>query len=150
MIKILPMKISDIDDVLIIEELCFNVPWRYNDFEKEINNNNMAIYKVAFDDNKNKILGYAGMWHIVTEGHITNIAVHPDYRRNGIGTLLVQEMIKCAKEKNMLGITLEVRISNITAQKLYTKYGFRPEGFRKNYYTEPKEDAVIMWKYFSY
>ena len=108
--------------------------------------NQFAIYRIAVLDGK--IVGYAGMWHIVTEGHITNVAVLPEYRRQGIGNALIEEMIVIAEQKEMIGITLEVRIGNVAAQKLYTKYGFRPEGFRKNYYQDTKEDAVIMWKYF--
>ncbi len=146
MIKILPMTQEHIDGVLEVEELSFHIPWTREDFEREVNTNAMAIYRVAVIDDK--VVGYAGMWHVITEGHITNVAVHPDYRRQGIGDMLIEEMIKCAEEKEMIGITLEVRISNMPAQKLYTKYGFKPEGFRKNYYSDTKEDAVIMWKYF--
>ena len=146
MLEILPMKEEHIDAVLHIEESCFEIPWTKADFEREMTQNQFAIYRIAVLDGK--IVGYAGMWHIVTEGHITNVAVLPEYRRQGIGNALIEEMIVIAEQKEMIGMTLEVRISNIAAQKLYTKYGFRPEGFRKNYYQDTKEDAIIMWKYF--
>ena len=140
------MKEEHIDAVLHIEESWFAIPWTKADFEREMTQNQFAIYRIAVLDGK--IVGYAGMWHIVTEGHITNVAVLPEYRRQGIGNALIEEMIVIAEQKEMIGMTLEVRISNIAAQKLYTKYGFRPEGFRKNYYQDTKEDAIIMWKYF--
>jgi len=146
MLEILPMTEEHIDAVLHIEENCFAIPWTKADFEREMTQNQFAIYRIAVLDGK--IVGYAGMWHIVTEGHITNVAVLPEYRRQGIGDALIEEMIAIAEQKEMIGMTLEVRISNIAAQKLYTKYGFRPEGFRKNYYQDTKEDAIIMWKYF--
>ena len=146
MLEILPMTEEHIEQVLQVEEACFSIPWTREDYQREMKENKMAIYRIAVLDDK--IVGYAGMWHVVTEGHITNVAVLEQYRRRGVAKALMEEIINIAQQKQMIGITLEVRISNIAAQKLYTKYGFRPEGFRKNYYQDTKEDAVIMWKYF--
>ena len=146
MLEILPMTEEHIEQVLQVEEACFSIPWTREDFQREMKENKMAIYRIAVLDDK--IVGYAGMWHVVTEGHITNVAVLEQYRRRGVAKALMEEILNIAQQKQMIGITLEVRISNIAAQKLYTKYGFRPEGFRKNYYQDTKEDAVIMWKYF--
>ncbi|HCT65355.1 MAG TPA: ribosomal-protein-alanine N-acetyltransferase [Lachnospiraceae bacterium] len=146
MLEIAVMKAEHIDGVLLVEEACFHIAWTKADFKREINENKMAIYRVALVDGK--VVGYAGMWHVVNEGQITNVAVLPEYRRCGIGDAIIEEFIKIAKEHEMIGITLEVKISNMPAQKLYTKYGFKPEGFRKNYYKDTNEDAVIMWKYF--
>lgn len=146
MLNIIPMTGEHITDIVEIEETCFSIPWSKKDFEREIYENKMAVYRVAVLDGI--IVGYVGMWHVVNEGHITNVAVLPDYRRQGIGDALIAEMISIAVEKEMIGITLEVRMGNTAAQKLYTKYGFRPEGFRKNYYADTHEDAIIMWKYF--
>lgn len=146
MLEIIQMTGEHIDDVVSIEEACFYIPWTKKDFEKEIYENKMAIYRVARLNGK--IIGYAGLWHIINEGHITNVAVLDEYRRQGVGDALVKEFIDIAKQKEMIGITLEVKVTNTGAQKLYTKYGFKPEGFRKNYYEDTKEDAVIMWKYF--
>ena len=95
-----------------------------------------------------RIVGYAGMWHVVTEGQITNVAVMDEYRNRKVGSALMEALIKTAEEREMIGITLEVKISNYPAQKLYSKYGFKPEGFRKNYYKDTNEDAIVMWKYF--
>ena len=146
MIEIIPMTLDHIDGVLKIEESSFNIQWTEDDFLRELTQNKTAIYIVAVLDGE--IVGYAGLWHVVNEGQITNVAVLPEYRRLGIGEKLMQEFFEIASELNMMGITLEVKISNYAAQKLYTKHGFKPEGFRKNYYKDTNEDAVIMWKYF--
>jgi ribosomal-protein-alanine N-acetyltransferase len=147
MTEILPMKYEDIDDVLKVEQECFAISWTRQDFERELKQNKLAIYFAAKIDGK--IVGYAGMWHVITEGQITNVAVLPEYRGLGIGRMLMEKIIKTGIEKEMIGITLEVKISNAVAQNLYTSLGFKPEGFRKNYYKDTNEDAVIMWKYFT-
>ncbi len=143
--KVIPMEISHIDEVYEIEKQCFSVPWSKDALEKEVLENNLALYFSAVDENS-KVIGYAGMWHIINEGHITNIAVDPELRRCGIGQLLLDKIISIAYEKEMIGITLECRMNNEAAQRLYTKNGFKPEGIRKNYYTDTHEDAIIMWK----
>ena len=148
MFEILPMKPSHIDEVLKLEENIFPIPWTKGDFEREMNENPMAVYFVAVSDGK--VVGYGGMWHVVTEGHITNIAVSFEHRRQGIGEALTQALIDEAFKREMIGLTLEVRITNEKAQRLYTKLGFKPEGIRKRYYSDTGEDAVIMWKYFEF
>lgn len=145
MFEIIPMTVEHIDGVLAVEEATFSIPWTRKDFEREMTENNLAIYYVAVADGK--IVGYAGMWHVITEGHITNVAVLEDYRKQGIGDALMEQLEQVAMEKEMIGITLEVRISNAPAQYLYHKHGYRAEGLRKNYYPDTHEDAVIMWKY---
>jgi len=146
MIEIMPMTIDDVDGVLKVEEECFAIAWTRADFEREMTENKLAVYFVAKDGEK--IVGYAGMWHVVNEGQITNVAVINDYRQQKVGSALIEKMIEAAEEREMMGITLEVKISNYPAQKLYSKYGFKPEGFRKNYYKDTNEDAIVMWKYF--
>lgn len=145
MFEIIPMTVEHIDGVLAVEEATFSIPWTRKDFEREMTENNLAIYYVAVANGK--IVGYAGMWHVITEGHITNVAVLEDYRKQGIGDALMAQLEQVAMEKEMIGITLEVRISNAPAQYLYHKHGYRAEGLRKNYYPDTHEDAVIMWKY---
>ena len=139
------MTAAHIGQVLNIEEDCFAIPWTKGDFMREAANER-AIYFVAAI--KGDIVGYGGMWHIVNEGHITNVAVDQRFRRLGIGRSILQALIDEAKRLKMIGMTLEVRMSNTPAQKLYTSFGFKPEGFRKNYYYDTKEDAIIMWLYF--
>lgn len=148
MIEIVDMNLSHVDGMVELENATFHLPWTRADFEREVNENKMAVYKVAISDGR--VVGYAGMWHIVNEGHITNIAVLEDYRKQGIGDMLLEALFDVATEREMIGITLEVKISNLAAQRLYTKKGFRPEGFRKKYYQDTGEDAVIMWKYFEF
>jgi ribosomal-protein-alanine N-acetyltransferase len=139
------MKEEHLDQIFEIEKTCFVTPWSYEALQKELRENDIAVYLVALKDDE--VVGYAGMWHVVNEGHITNIAVKQDYRRMGIGSKIVGKFIDYAYKHNMMGLTLEVRISNTAAQRMYTKLGFKPEGFRKKYYDDTKEDAVIMWKY---
>lgn len=146
MIQIIPMAEEHLDGVMELEEATFSIPWTRADFEREVKENTMAIYYVAAEEDK--IIGYAGMWHVVTEGHITNVGVLEEARCKGVGSLLMEKLIEIALEKKMTGMTLEVRMGNAPAQALYHKYGFKTEGIRKNYYSDTKEDALIMWKYF--
>ncbi|MCC3870144.1 ribosomal protein S18-alanine N-acetyltransferase [Terrisporobacter mayombei] len=136
------MTMDDVDAVYIVEEDCFIDPWSKDSIKKELKNN-LARYLVAQLDDK--IVGYVGVWFVVDEGHITNVAVHSDYRGKKIGDKLVKEMVELCKENNIVAMTLEVRSSNTVAQNLYRKYGFKMGGIRKEYYSDNKEDAIIMW-----
>lgn len=144
-IEILSLKSEHIDGVLIIDSLCFPTPWSRESFQKEVENNRFARYVVAKQGGV--IIGYAGMWIILDEAHITNIAVHPEYRGIGAGNLLLEALVEICKIESVSSMTLEVRKSNIIAQSLYKKYGFVEEGIRKEYYGDNKEDALIMWKH---
>lgn len=144
-IDILSLKLEHIDSVLVIDTLCFPTPWSKESFQKEIENNKFARYIIA--KKGEVVIGYAGMWLILDEGHITNIAVHPEYRGIGAGKLLLEALIEICKIELVNSITLEVRKSNIVAQSLYKKYGFVEEGIRKEYYGDNREDAIIMWKH---
>lgn len=135
---------DDVDEVMIVERLSFSIPWSKNAFIEEVTNNKFARYIIAKVNGKT--VGYAGLWKVFDEGHITNVAVHPEYRRNGIGFMLVKSLIAMAIKEDIARMSLEVRRSNISAQNLYTKFGFKVEGFRKEYYADNKEDAIIMWK----
>jgi len=138
------MDLSDIEDILVVEKLSFSIPWSRDSFEKEIVDNNLAIYLVAKVNEK--AVGYIGMWKVLNEGHITNVAVHPEFRHQGIGDQLVSELLSLCEKENIDLVTLEVRKSNQNAIKLYEKHGFVAEGIRKAYYQDNKEDAIIMWK----
>ncbi len=135
------LTINDIDDILQLEKLCFSVPWSRNDFISELNNN-LAEYLVIEEDQK--VVGYLGIWHILDQGHITNIAIHPDYRHRGYAQLLLDTIVEKSVKKGCYSFTLEVRASNIPALKLYEKKGFIRAGIRPKYY-QNIEDAVIMW-----
>jgi ribosomal-protein-alanine N-acetyltransferase len=109
----------------------------------ELTENIYAHYVVVKQEGK--VVAYSGMWVIVDEAHITNIAVHPHYRRRGIGEMLMKEMLERAKSHGALRMTLEVRVSNKTAQDLYIRLGFIATGIRRGYYSDTGEDATVMW-----
>ncbi len=137
-----------VDGIYQIEKECFSEPWSKASLEKDIKTNKFAIYIVAVDNETNGIIGYGGMWHIVNEGHITNIAVSPKYRRQGIGEKIIEKLIQVCEKKQMIGMTLEVKRGNQSAISLYRKKGFKISGIRPEYYSDTREDAIIMWKYF--
>ena len=143
MFEIDNLSIEDIEDVLVIENKSFSIPWSKQAFIDEINNS-LAFYLVVKEFGI--CVGYIGLWQIGDEAHITNIAVHPDYRRRKIGSLLMDQMFKSMTEKKVTSFTLEVRQSNNPAIEFYKKYGFQIEGLRKAYYADNKENAYIMWK----
>ncbi|WP_251861522.1 ribosomal protein S18-alanine N-acetyltransferase [Clostridium sp. Marseille-Q2269] len=144
-IIILPLSLEYIDGVMEIDSLSFSVPWSKISYETELKNK-FAKYIIVVDKTNNKVLGFAGMWLIIDECHITNIAVHPNYRGLGIGNILMNEIIEFCKQHTITGITLEVRESNTTAKNLYYKHGFKDSGIRKGYYSDNNENALLMWK----
>lgn len=143
-INLCSMNESHIDGVLEISNLSFHMPWSRESIENELKNN-LAHYVIAQDEN-GKVIGYGGIWIVVDEGDITNIAVHPDYRGQHIGSMILKEMIRVCAHKNVTAMTLEVRKSNIAAQNLYKKFGFIAEAVRPKYYEDNDEDAILMWK----
>ncbi|SHS27102.1 ribosomal-protein-alanine acetyltransferase [Mycobacteroides abscessus subsp. abscessus] len=134
---------EDIDQILKIEELSFATPWTRQSFENELNLNQFAVYLVL--EKEGQIVGYCGMWLIVDEAHITNIAVLPEFRGQKLGEGILRMIMEVAKKRGAKSMTLEVRVSNTVAQSLYRKLGFMNGGIRKNYYTDNYEDALVMW-----
>lgn len=132
-----------LDQVLGIEVKSFPTPWSYRAFRFEVTENDFAFYIVAQVDGR--VVGYAGMWMVLDEAHITNVAVHPDYRGSGYGRWLMTELLGRAAVLGAVKITLEVRVSNNVARKLYKSLGFAEMGFRRKYYSDNNEDAIIMW-----
>jgi ribosomal-protein-alanine N-acetyltransferase len=143
---IVKLQAKHIEDLAAVEKLCFSKPWSYESIAEELSNP-LAVFFVAEDEN-GKIAGYAGMHHIVDEGYITNIAVHPDCRRHGIGTELVRALDSYAEENGLALLTLEVRCSNTVAIEIYKGEGFDEEGIRREFYESPVEDGLIMTKYY--
>ncbi len=137
------MTLEDIDDVQEVERSSFPVPWPANAFRHELTQNRNARYVVARAGNR--VAGYAGLWLMVDEAHITTFAVHPGFRRQRVGERLLQRLFEIAAVMNAEWLTLEVRASNLPAQRLYEKYGFRRAGVRRRYYSDNNEDALIMW-----
>lgn len=134
---------DDVDALGELDKICFTDPWSRDAFEAEITGNNLAEYIVA--EKNGEIAAYMGMWFIVDEGHITNVAVAPKFRGLGLGREIVQAMIEYGKEEGLVRFTLEVRASNEVAQNLYKSFGFKAEGIRPKYYGDNGEDAIIMW-----
>lgn len=139
--EIKPMSKEHISDIAEIEKLCFSAPWTEAGIAEELDNGN-AHFLVA--QSREKVLGYIGVHEVCGEAYIDNIAVHPDYRRLGLGEKLLKTAQKNAFERKCEFITLEVRKSNEKAILLYKKLGYQTVGERKNFYTNPAEDAVIM------
>ncbi|MFD1929616.1 ribosomal protein S18-alanine N-acetyltransferase [Sporosarcina siberiensis] len=137
------MVAEDIPAVVGIEEEAFPTPWTTEIFEHEMNGNEYAYYVVAEVDNE--VIGHMGMWIVLDECHITNVAVREHMRGNGIGEGLMRECMDFCKELAVRTMTLEVRLTNSTAQNLYRKLGFQDGGIRKNYYSDDHEDALVMW-----
>ena len=123
----------------------FSIPWSLDSISNEVENP-LAKYVIAQDLSTEEIIGYAGVWIVAGEGDITNIAVNPSYRKQGIASNILKKLFEVCKENNCSDITLEVRVSNIPAQNLYKKFNFKEEGIRKKYYSDNGEDAMIMWK----
>lgn len=147
MVTIEKMKKEYVDDVFEIDKQSVPIPWSKNSIEEEMNNI-LAKFIVAKDDDK--VIGFAMCWFIMDECHIGNIAVLPDYRNQGIATMLLEDLLKdCKKDHGTCNLLLEVRESNIPAQNLYKKLGFIELIVRKHYYKNPDgsyEDAIIMTK----
>lgn len=147
-VRIVPMTGDHLDEVAELERVCFTTPWSRNMLAEELDNY-LSAFLVALDDN-DKVAGYAGLQAVLDEGYITNVAVRPDCRRQGIAGKLLQVFLDFAKGNHLAFLSLEVRASNYDAIALYGSRGFRSVGRRKNYYEHPREDAIIMTKEFEH
>lgn len=136
------MRVDDLDVVQAIERASFSSPWPPNAYRSELETNRLASYLVVRVDGE--IVAYGGMWLMVDEAHITTFAVHPAWRRQRIGERLLLAFLELAVVHRAHEATLEVRLSNLAARRLYEKYGFRPVGLRPRYYSDDNEDALIM------
>ena len=143
MIEIVTMTEAHVAQIAQIEKLCFSDPWSENSISSELNSR-ISLWLVALDGAS--VAGSIGSQSVLDEADMMNVAVHPDYRRQGIGEKLVLALAQALTEKGIRGLMLEVRESNVPAIALYEKLGFRQVGLRKNYYRAPKENALIMRK----
>ncbi|MBC6135524.1 ribosomal protein S18-alanine N-acetyltransferase [Listeria booriae] len=134
---------ADIKQLLRIETAVFTSPWSEDAFRSEFYTNAYAYYIVA--EKAGEVIGYAGVWMILDEGHITNIAIYPDEQGHGYGKAMMQELLRIAEEKAVRRLTLEVRVTNDWAQQMYKKFGFKDGAIRKKYYPDNGEDALVMW-----
>lgn len=138
------MTLADLPEVHRIERASFSVPWPDEAYRSELVANRLASYLVARADGLDGIVAYGGIWLMVDEAHITTFAVDPAWRRQGVGETLLLALLDLALARHAREATLEVRLSNLPARRLYEKYGFRPVGLRPHYYSDNGEDALIM------
>lgn len=147
-VRIVPMNADHLDEIAELEQICFSTPWSRNMLAEELDNA-CSAFLVALDD-AGHVAGYAGLQVILDEGYITNVAVRPECRRQGVAGQLLAVFLNFAQGNHLAFLTLEVRASNYGAIALYGGLGFRSVGRRKNYYEHPREDAIIMTKEFDY
>ncbi len=171
--KVERMRIEDVPEVLAVDRRCFSTPWPESTYRREVNNPDKNLYVVlrrvgegpltnpdprtGFLSNilpfrkdgasptPNPVVGYAGLWVVADEAHITTIAVLPELRGRKLGELLLETLLEHAIGAGASWVTLEARVSNQVAQALYRKYTFKNAGYRKRYYSDNGEDAVVMW-----
>lgn len=136
---------KDAELIAEIERHCFSTPWTAEQVKSSDDSTVFFLAKV-----NERVVGYGGMYTVLDEGYVTNIGVIPEFRRQGIGAKIVNKLIDFSKEKALSFLSLEVRVSNIAAVELYKSFDFKEVGKRKNFYTSPKEDALIMTRYFTY
>lgn len=147
-VKIVPMAAEHLDRLEHLERMCFSRPWSKKMLAEELDNQ-CAAFLVAVEPETEKAVGYAGLLVVADEGYITNVAVDPSCRRQGVAAQLLQVFDNFAKGNHLAFLTLEVRPSNAAAIALYEGFGFREVGRRRNYYDLPKEDALILTKYYT-
>lgn len=137
------MIFADVEQVMEVEKASFTTPWTTDIFYKELIDNEHAYYYVMEIDKK--IVGFVGMWIVIDDAQITNLAILPEYRGKKLGEKLFKFVMQWLQSVQVKRLSLEVRVSNIAAQKLYRKFGLVPGGIRKNYYMDSGEDAIVMW-----
>lgn len=142
--RIVDVSAEHIRQIEEIERDCFSRPWTAEQLKSQMRDAQHEFIAAVGDG---RVLGYVGLMYVLDEGYISNVAVHPDARRQGIGDALIDVLAAKAAELELAFLTLEVRESNAPAIALYAKHGFHPVGKRKNYYDAPKEDAVLMTCY---
>ena len=147
-IKIVPMNADHLESLERLERICFSRPWSRKMLAEELENQ-CAAFLVAEDAVTGDVLGYAGLLVAADEGYITNVAVDPACRRQGVANQLLQVFDSFARGNHLAFLTLEVRPSNAAAIALYQGFGFTEAGRRRNYYDLPKEDALILTKYYT-
>lgn len=134
---------EDLSAVVELEQLCFSIPWSPAAIEEAFSN---ELYRFVVVEEKGSVVGYANFRIVADEGEIERVAVHPDWRRRGYGRNLMEAMVDYSRRKGVRDMTLDVRVNNEKAINLYESCGFVEEGRRKDYYREPTEDAIIMWR----
>ena len=138
---------AHIPQIEMLEQCCFSLPWTAGQLKGQLKDAQHEFIAALSPDGT--VLGYVGMMYVLDEGYISNVAVSPDYRRQGIADALIERLREISEALGLSFVTLEVRAGNVPAIALYEKHGFRRVGLRRNYYERPKEDALIMTKFFA-
>jgi [ribosomal protein S18]-alanine N-acetyltransferase len=136
---------EEIDAMLAIEQASFTNPWTREMYLAELKNQGVSFFFLARDKNR-RIVGFCSFWRVLDELHINNLAVLPECRRSGVATALLRRVLEEAVRLGTRRTMLEVRRSNVPAQELYQKFGFTVSGVRSKYYTNPAEDALVLWR----
>lgn len=139
-----PMRKEDVFQVSEIEKLSFPTPWSYSIFSSELDEENFAFYYVM--EYQDEIIAYIGYWKLANEAHLVNLAVHPAFRRKGLGSKLLKYILEKAQNQGLDTISLEVRRFNLAAQKFYERFDFEKMAIRPGYYVETGEDALVYWR----
>ena len=148
---IVEMKLADIHDLMEIEQLSFPTPWSKDLFVKEYHSRFSKVFLAQSRHRaKQKVRGYICLWFVFDEVHILNLACHPHFRRQSVATALLEHCLELFCNSGTKKVFLEVRESNHAARALYTKFGFKPIGLRKGYYTDTREDAIVMFREVNY
>ncbi len=138
------MNENDLDQIVYLERELFSLPWKREDFKRELDENQFAHYGVIEKDEQ--IVGYFGLWTLYDQAQITTIGTAKDYQGQGFASEMMRELEKIAIDQGCEICTLEVRVSNIAAQELYKKFGYKQVSIRKSYYSDNYEDAYLMMK----
>ena len=136
---------DEIDAILAIEQASFTNPWTREMYVAELKNEGVSFFYLARDKGR-QIVGFCSFWRVLDELHINNLAVVPEFRRRGVATALLRRVMEEAARFGTRRTMLEVRRSNTAAQELYERFGFVVAGTRSNYYTNPVEDALVLWR----
>ena len=136
---------GDVSLIAELEKLCFSLPWNEKQILSQYPDGMHDFLVCAAEDGS--LAGYVGMMYVLDEGYVANVAVSPEYRRRGVADMLIDELLRRAKEHELSFVTLEVRQSNAPARALYAKHGFTDVGLRKKYYESPTEDAILMTRF---
>jgi [ribosomal protein S18]-alanine N-acetyltransferase len=136
---------ADIDGILQVEEASFTNPWTREMYEAELRNEGTAFFYLA-RDNTRRVVGFCSCWHVADELHINNLAVLPEFRNQQIGSTLLTHVLAHGQRLGATRALLEVRQSNQPARRLYERFGFSVSGIRREYYSQPVEDAVVLWR----
>jgi [ribosomal protein S18]-alanine N-acetyltransferase len=145
-LKLQSLTSKDLSAILELDQACFGGLWTMEGYQRELDSPNSDLLGLFCPISRTKLLGMGCFWSILEEAHITILAVHPRYHRQGLGQALLYSLLKTAGDRGLERATLEVRASNLAAISLYQKFGFKTAGRRRHYYQDNGEDALILWR----